>query len=144
VGESPLTLEAPIDSSEYFHAETPRGSTGSVIFRTGQVDNPIHIGTKPAPDPGAKPLGKARKQYYGAWGRFWVALPVSILMLGLSGSYRDAYSMYGTSVFAENYNIYTGITLGLGVVSAAFAVESIVRIFRYTHTASKSVPVRVK
>jgi hypothetical protein len=144
VGESPLTLEAPINSSEYFHAETPQGSTGSVIFRVGQVGNPIHIGTRPALDPGAKPLGKARKQYYGAWGRFWVALPVTILMLGLSGSYRDAYTVYGTPVFAENYQIYTGVTLGLGVVSAGFAVESIIRIIWYAHTASKSVPVRVK
>jgi hypothetical protein len=144
VGESPLTLGAPLNNYEYFHAETPRGAAGAVIFRAGQLENPVYIQTRPVPGPDAKPLGKARRQYYGAWLRFWIALPLAVLMNGLTGSYQDAYQLYGNSVFQDNYRIYNGIRIGIWVAFGAVAVDSLIRIFRYTYTASRSIPRELK
>jgi hypothetical protein len=144
VGESPLTLQAPLNRPEYFYTETPGGSAGSVIFRAGQPSNPIYIGTKPILDPEVKPLNKARRQYYGAWTRFWISLPAAFLMGGVVNSYRDAYAVYGSSVFEENYQLYNGISIGIWVVFGVVAVESFIRIIRYAHTASESVPLEIK
>jgi hypothetical protein len=143
VGETPLTLQAPLDRFEYIHTESPR-ATGSVVFRAGQTGNPIYIGTKPAPDEDAKPLGKARRQYYNAWGRFWISLPLAFLANGLVAGYRNAYQLYGDPVFEKNYQIANGISIGLWVVCGVIAAESIFRIIRYNHTASESVPAGVK
>jgi hypothetical protein len=65
-------------------------------------------------------------------------------MLGLSTGYRNAYQVHGTSDLGDKYKFYTGITIGLGAVSVGFMTESIIRIIRYTHTASKSIPAQVK
>jgi hypothetical protein len=144
IGESPLTLRSPINSFEYLHTETPRGSTGAAVFRVGQTGNPIYMETIPALDPDAKPLNKARRQYYGAWTRFWISLPAAFLMNGVVSGYRDAYAVHGSDVFAEKYDLYNGVSIGLWVAFGVIAGESLYRIIRYNHTASKSVPVEIK
>jgi hypothetical protein len=144
VGRSPLTFQSPLNRFEYFHAETPRNSSAAVIFRAGQIGNPIYMETNPITDPEAKPLNKARRQYYNAWARFWISLPAAFIMNGVVNGYANAYSVHGTDVFVEKYNLYNGISIGLWVAFGVIATDSFIRIIRYNHTASKSVPKQIK
>jgi hypothetical protein len=144
LGNAPLSVSAPRNQFEYIHAETPGGDTAAVIFRAGHTGNVISlpIAIPSVDDP--TPLGTARRKYYGAWGRFWIALPVAIIISGIATSYKNAYLYQEDPAMGEKYQIYNAVSIGAWAAFGVITAESLYRIFRYTRTASKSVPVMAK
>ncbi|WP_041611632.1 PEGA domain-containing protein [Treponema primitia] len=144
LGTSPLTVTAPLNQFEYIHAETPGGRTSSAIFRAGQTGDMV---TLPLPTPQGKdpkPLGTARDRYYGAWTRFWIALPVAFMISGVSSTYENAYIVGKDPDVGNTYQILNAVSIGAWIGLGLITAESFYRIFRYTRTASKSVPALLK
>jgi hypothetical protein len=144
LGEAPLTIKAPLNQFEYIHAETPAGDTGAVIFRAGQTGNVVTlpISTPARGDP--KPLGTARRKFYGAWTGFWIALPAAFMLSGVAATYKNAYTYAGNPEVGKTYDTMNAVSTGLWAGFGTIAAYSIYRMIRYGHTASKSVPRTVK
>ena len=108
VGETPLTLELPGAESTFISVETPDGEVGSVIFRNNvlvhgraefeEYNNNVRADFLTAPPlPGEeKPVENTRKNFYKAYGVFWLVLPAALLTAGIAGHYIAA-SNYVTS-----------------------------------------------
>ena len=100
IGETPLTLQLPKNQYSYISVETPSGETGSVVYRdndlvrgsaqfvrAGNSAGAAAFSTKVPVSPGEKRVDRARRGFYGAYGVFWVVLPLAILTAGISGTY---------------------------------------------------------
>jgi hypothetical protein len=144
IGQTPLTMTAPLNQFEYIHGETSKGDTTAVIFRAGE---PGDIITLPSAIPKGKdptPLGTARRRYYGAWTRFWIALPLAFIITGVTNAYQNAYIYAGNPDVGNTYQILRGVKIGAWSAFGVIAGESLFRIIRYNYTASKSVPKLAK
>jgi hypothetical protein len=144
LGQTPLTITAPLNQFEYIHGETPAGDTTSVIFRAGQTENIVNLpaGTPVGNDP--TPLGTSRRKFYGAWTGFWIALPAAMLISGLANTYGDAYNRTGNPDTGSTYQTVNMVSIGAWSGFGAVVAYSLYRMIRYGHTASKSVPRMVK
>jgi hypothetical protein len=144
LGETPLTVKAPLNQFEYIHAETPSGDTSGVIFRAGQTESlitlpiPMYMGDDP------KPLGTARRKFYGAWTGVWIALPVAFMFSGFTATYKNAYTYARNPDVGKTYDTMNAVSTGLWVGFGAAAAYSVYRMIRYGRTASKSVPRTVR
>jgi hypothetical protein len=150
IGETPLSLDVPVNSYEYYHLETPGGETASVVFRAtegpGATGNSLVLKTHTPPPAGSKPVEKSRNRFYGAYGRFWVTLPVAFVLQGIVTAQISAYNaleappedLYDKTM--RNYYISMGAWIVVGVVSA----EVIVRTVVYLYNARKETPRLVK
>jgi hypothetical protein len=87
---------------------------------------------------------KRRRQFYGAWGRFWVSLPVAFFIYGISNLYAGMDvnnnpaqdKVHDTAVMTNN--LFTGAAIVTGI----FGAESLVRLIIYVNTANKeAVPL---
>ncbi|GHT82586.1 hypothetical protein FACS1894137_01770 [Spirochaetia bacterium] len=147
IGEPPMTIRAPRDQFEYIHGETPAGDSTAIIFRAGQTTGDLismPAAIPPGKDP--KPLGTARRKYYGAWTRFWIALPAAVLLSGYTTTYRniDVYMNHTNANVADTYRTLNAVSTGAWVVFGAVAAESLYRIIRYNYTAGKKIPKTAK
>jgi hypothetical protein len=144
LGEAPLTFTAPLNQFEYIRAETPDGDASSVVFRAGHTARGISLPLSLTPDREAKPLASARRKYYGAWARFWIALPTAFIVSGMTKNYEYAYNYQGDPDVGKKAQTLNVISIGTWVVVGIVAVDSIYRMVRYAHTASKSIPAIAK
>ncbi|MDR2740423.1 MAG: PEGA domain-containing protein [Treponema sp.] len=144
LGEAPLTIKAPLNQFEYIHAETSAGDTAAVVFRAGQTGNVVNLPISSPAQGDPKPLGTARRKFYGAWTLFWIALPAAFMLSGNAATYKNAYTYAGYPDVGKSYDIWNGASTGAWIVFGAAAAYSIYRMIRYGHTASKSVPRMVK
>jgi hypothetical protein len=144
IGTAPLILDLPLGEYEYFSIAGSEGKTGSLAVQTGDgpPGNVLSINSfTPAED---KPVDRARRQFYGAYGRFWIALPVAFIMTGVSNSVVNAYNTRGDPNLEGQANAYYWISIGTIAVAGVFLVESIVRIFIYGYTASENTTTLAK
>jgi hypothetical protein len=163
MGAVPLTLELPRDKFAYISVETPSGETGSAVYRSDTIirgsaefvradrDSPGNLSYEtsvPVP-PEEKRVTTARRKFYGAYGRLWVALPISLVTIGMASNYINAYNygaayknpseqqeMYDRAITA-NY-VQTGAYIVIGLAAA----ETVYRIIRYLYTSgADSAPI---
>ncbi|MCL1928093.1 MAG: hypothetical protein FWG07_04800 [Treponema sp.] len=123
-----FSVYVPIGQYRYIRVETDDGLTGEVIVKGVFGDDVRIITLKPRKLPGKddKPVEDKRREFYSAYGRFWVALPVAFFTYGLN-------QLYGYS-----YNISIGSWIAAGV----FLAETLIRMGIYVHAASKeSIPL---
>jgi hypothetical protein len=144
LGEAPLTIEAPVNQFEYIQAETPAGDTGAVVFRAGQTENVITLPISMPAGGDPKPLGTARRKFYGAWTGFWIILPAAFMLSGFTSTYKNAYTYAGYPEVGKTYDTLNAVSTGFWVGFGTVAAYSIYRMIRYGYTASKSVPRVVK
>jgi hypothetical protein len=139
LGEAPLVLNVPFDKYEYLHVEAPGGETAAVVFRgaNGMAE------LKPVMpyDPEEKRTGKARRRFYGAYGRFWVVLPAAYVLYGMAGAHKEAYE--SPMNVAPTYSQYERAlrfnyaSLGVWIATGLVLTETFYRIFRYIHTSGQ-------
>jgi hypothetical protein len=131
LGEAPFTLNVPVDQYEYLHVETPGGETASMVFRG--ADGGVELEPVMPHDPEEKRTGKARRRFYGAYGRFWIALPVAFVIYGMSNAQREAYQLNNapTTSQYEKAQRYYYVSLGAWIAAGIVLTESLYRIFRY-------------
>lgn len=79
----------------------------------------------------------SRKQFYNAYGRLWIALPVAFLLGGVSSSYIDAANHSGDVDMRNAALTRYYVSAGAWVVAGCFLAESIYRIGRYVYTAER-------
>jgi hypothetical protein len=85
---------------------------------------------------------KRRRQFYGAWGRLWVTLPLAFFLDGLARSYAAAYNVSGNKDILDRFNTSYYISRGAILAAGAFGVESIIRLIIYINTANReAVPL---
>jgi len=156
LGQTPLTLRLPQNQFTYLSVETPEGETGSSILQGNrtylggaqfiQADAPegketvLSFKTSLPPPVGETPVEEARRKFYGAYGRFWIVLPLTIFTLGLSRSYIEgvnntpADQRTGDQETKAKVAYYAqGAAWGLLGLSLA---EVFYRIFRYVRASS--------
>ncbi|MDR2486080.1 MAG: hypothetical protein LBD55_11905 [Treponema sp.] len=136
IGQTPLPVEIPTGQSTYFHVETPEGKTASAVRPgggTGETLNALFLQTS-IPSTGAEGrVAKARRKFYGAWARFWIALPTAFLLQGISDSQVRAYNTTGNAELyqpAQNsYYIAISAWVLFGLVSAEVLFRAGVYIY---------------
>jgi hypothetical protein len=144
IGETPLTITAPLNQFEYIHGETPAGDSTSMIFRAGQTGNVVNLPAAVPRGRDPKPLGTARRKFYGAWTGFWMPLPVAFMLSGATTAYENAYAVSGDPETGSAYQTLNVASTGAWIAVGAVASWSIYRMIRYGHTASKSAPRMAK
>jgi hypothetical protein len=136
VGETPFSLSAPRDNWLSLLAETPDKKSSSTAF----IVNDGAILMKPLEPPQQGAVDRARRGFYGAWGRFWIALPLALVVNGMYSSYVSAYNsslgMRTDEEFntAKTFQYASGIAIGAAVV---FGVEFAARLVYYVVVSNK-------
>ncbi|MDR1249935.1 MAG: hypothetical protein LBK63_11595 [Treponema sp.] len=143
-GQAPLTITAPLNQFEYIHAETPGGGKSSVVFRAGQTGNVVTLPNVISRGNDPKPLGTARRKFYGGWTAFWVALPLAFMASGIAATYQNAYIYAGNSEVGNTYNTLSAVSTGLWIGFGGAAAYSVYRMARYGGAASRDSPGTVK
>ncbi|MDR2101462.1 MAG: hypothetical protein LBP43_02710 [Treponema sp.] len=143
IGQTPLVMDVFSNQLEYLRAETPGGETGSAVFKrdinllgdAGSLELQTDL---PAP-PGSHPVETARKRLYGAYGRFWIALPVMFVAWGLSSAYQVNAASQGVTA-----NIYNGVAWGFTGALGFTLAETFFRIYQYSRISGKNAAPIVK
>jgi len=140
-------LSIPAEQYRYIRVDTENGLTGEAIVKghTDNSDDTRLITLKPRKLPGKddKPVEKARRKFYGAFGRFWVALPLALLINGIYQSYTNSYYMGGKPEAYDKAMTSYYISIGAWAVTGVFLVESLIRLGIYVHTSTReSVPYK--
>ena len=138
-GAAPLSVQVPRGPLSYFSVKDERGRTGSVVAES-LADASIGVTLLEPPSAGAKPVADARKSFYGAFGRFSVALPVAFFASGIADSYEKSLpeesvsyypSMSTSAITARTVSTVAWITAG------AFLADSAYRLVRYLSASSR-------
>jgi hypothetical protein len=151
IGQTPLVLDVFSNQYEYIRVETPDGRVGSAVFKrdvefSGDAGS-LAIKTI-IPSSGTKPVETARRRFYGAYGRLWIALPLAFVVMGMSNAYISAYNYQANT--NENYEMFdTAMTFNYasGVLWTVFGItlaETFYRIYRYTGASRDSTAPIVK
>jgi hypothetical protein len=140
-----LEISVPEDRYRYISVETEDGRRGEVIvLGEQQTENQRSVEINPRIVPGRdeKPVEKRRRQFYGAWGRLWVTLPLAFFLDGLARSYATAYNLSGNADLLDRFNTSYYISRGAILAAGVFGVESIIRLVIYINTANReAVPL---
>jgi hypothetical protein len=139
IGKTPLELELTTDYPEHISVETPEGNVGSVIIPAGEKPENAALYPVVIPPLEEGRLDKSRRGFYGAWGRFWIALPLAWMAYGVADTVVKAYN-YNQFRTREQYDeaqIYYWTGMGLSAVAGGFALESIIRSIIYVYTSTK-------
>jgi hypothetical protein len=140
-----MEIPVPQDRYRYLNVETEDGRRGEVIVLGEQRTNgqrSIEIKPKIIPGRDEKPVEKRRRQFYGAWGRLWVTLPLAVLLDGLAMSYATAYNASGSQELLDRFYTSYYISRGAMIAAGIFGAESLIRLIIYINTANQeAVPL---
>lgn len=136
-GFTPLTLRVPLGGKEYITLESPGGESASMVYRG--FDGTVEFLPQP---PREKQVERFRRKFYGAYGRFWVALPIAYLLSGVASAYTAA-SSYNSGVYDKAINYYY-VSMAAAAVSGYMLAESFYRLYRYVNNAGEDVPRMAK
>lgn len=81
-------------------------------------------------------VNQARKGFYGAFGRFWLALPAAFLLSGITDTYINAYNISGNRDLINPATTFYYSSQGAWVVTGIFLIESLFRLGFYVYSAS--------
>ncbi|MDR0472096.1 MAG: hypothetical protein LBH43_00230 [Treponema sp.] len=137
VGKAPLTIELLNQNAAYITVETQEGETGSAIISGGSVirgnaqfsraaENTLFYKTSMPVDPNEKRINKAKLKFYGAYGRFWIALPVSMVVSGMAENHINSF--YSDKASYANY-----INIGAYTVLGLAGADLVYRLVRYLY-----------
>ncbi|MDR1411493.1 MAG: hypothetical protein LBI91_04755 [Spirochaetaceae bacterium] len=142
IGNTPLELGLATNHAGHISVETPEGNVGSAIIPAGDKpeDAALYLAVIPPLEEGR--LDRSRRGFYGAWGRFWIALPLAWMASGVASTVIGAYNtnQFRTKEQYDEAQAYRWVSVGLTAVAAGFALESVVRAFFYVRTSSKGEP----
>lgn len=137
VGTTPITLNAPLDSSLYLDAEVPSMGAGAVVIGPPYSGSEVTMTLLPLRDPAAKPVETARRGFYGAFARFSVSLPLAFILSGIATSYRNSAIAYNSTDLGDLSLKVGYAAAGLWSLTGVFAVESIYRFIRYLRNSNE-------
>jgi hypothetical protein len=132
-GEAPLTVSIDPGRYEYVSVEGPGGSA-AMVFRG--IDGSAVFAVR---EPGEQQVERMRRRFYGAWGRFWVALPAAILINGIAATYTNAYNQGGDPAIYDEARNFQYISIAAWTVFGCTVAETVYRVVRYLHSSSEGV-----
>jgi hypothetical protein len=150
LGETPLSVETAEGEMAYLRVETPGGDAGTAVTRGTEPlrgaaqfvrageGGTLAFSVKTPRPPGEGRVEKARRRFYGSWARFWTALPLSLMTLGLAGTYSEAW----TNSDSTNQDLYDKAQIAFYAQYAAWGLiglslaDVVYHVVRYLHTAS--------
>jgi hypothetical protein len=146
-GGTPFTMELPLNQYEYIRVETDKEEIGQAVIFGGDVlgneSNTIFI--KPRKPKGENDVETARRRFYGAFGRFWFALPVAWIINGLSNSMAKTYNNYIPDPdLRDKADIFSKINTGTMITAGVFLAETLVRSGWYLYVSTRNEPNLVK
>jgi hypothetical protein len=146
IGRTPLELPLTTDHAEHISVETPEGNAGSVIIPSGEKPENAAVYPVVIPPLEEGRLDKSRRGFYGAWGRFWIALPLAWMATGVAATVVTAYNanQFRSREQYDEAQSYYWTATGLSIVAGGFAVESIIRAFVYVYTSTKGEAKPIK
>ncbi|MDR2182094.1 MAG: hypothetical protein LBN92_05375 [Treponema sp.] len=135
-----LRLRIPVDEYRYVRIETEDGLTGEAIVK-GKIDGTeireMNLPLRRLPGKDQKPVESARKKFYGAFGRFWIALPLAFFINGIAQTYANAYNISGNSTLYDNAMNSYYWSIGAWSLAGVFLAETIIRGVIYVRTSSR-------
>jgi len=141
-----FSVHVPIGQYRYIRVDTEDGLTGEAIVKGGGTPGETRIITlQPRKLPGKddKPVERARKKFYGAYGRFWITLPVAFFVNGVYQGFLISYQNTGNPDMFNNATTSYYISIGAWSLTGVFLAETLVRMFVYVHTGTKeSIPFK--
>jgi hypothetical protein len=146
LGQTPLSISLPLSQSELFQLE----GNGKVSFAafpsllplsdTGVASVNLNL-RLPEKERSVEEL---RTKFYNAYGRLWIALPVSILFMNIFNTMSASWNTRGVTntnqAYYDRAQVIYWIDGGLWVLTAAFGIESVVRSVIYLNEASNRAP----
>lgn len=144
-GELPLTIEIPQGQAEYVSVEAADGRQGGAVIRGGLSGPVVTLTLSPPKE--EKEVNRVRRGFYGAYGRFWIALPAAFFVSGLFTMYSSTYMLPespGDAALYEQANTLYYVNLGTMIVAGGFLAESLIRMFRYIYVSGKHQPKTAK
>ena len=142
-----FSVYIPAGQYSYIRIDTEDG-LGAEAIVLGEHDDPptddVRIVTlEPRILPGRddKPVDDMRRKFYSAFGRFWVALPLTFFINGMYHTYYNSYYIGATTqgnadMYETARNMYY-VSMGAWVVTGAFLAESLLRMVLYINTANR-------
>lgn len=132
-GQTPLQLKGQSGQRKNLNIETPDGKVDQTVFIVSK--DPIVF--DPKTPPAENRTETARKKFYSAYGRFWIALPLAVFSIGLNNTITAAYNRTGDPALKEQRDVAYWGSMGLSVVMGLCLVETFYRIGRYVWEANK-------
>ncbi|MDR2658927.1 MAG: hypothetical protein LBC27_02900 [Spirochaetaceae bacterium] len=139
-GETPLKLNGPLNEQRTISVETAGGKVDQTVFHISSAPIVFDPSFPPPPDR----TETARKKFYSAYGRFWIALPLAILGMGLNNTINSVYNATGDPKLGQQNEIIRWTSLGLNIIMGCFLAESFYRIGRYVWEAGKESSILIK
>ena len=139
IGETPVDIAIPRNQFEYIEALSDSGEQGSRVVAGGPVPSytPLTIPIRLRPPKAKKEVDISRGQFYGAYGRFWVIMPLAYVFYGIASSVLTAYNTSANPDLYDRANLYYYVSLGSVVAAAGLLGESLLRASWYIYTATK-------
>jgi hypothetical protein len=138
-------LEIPEDFFSYINIETEdgRSSKAIVMGEAGEEPRIITFNPKAPPaNPEKKSVDVLRRKFYGAYGRFWIALPLAFLVNGFYQTYVTGYNVSPSQELYDKAKIAYGFSVGAWIGMGLCLAESLVRLVFYVRAADKeAVPL---
>jgi hypothetical protein len=141
-GQLPMSLRGPSGQQRGLNVETSDGEVAQTVFRVS--NNPIVFDPKPPPPDDRTEV--ARRKFYSAYGRFWIALPLAVLGMGLSSTMTSVYNSYpaGNPELGRQQEIVSGVSLGLNILMGVCLADTLFRAGRYVWEANKESSPLIK
>ncbi|GHV83711.1 hypothetical protein AGMMS50212_10510 [Spirochaetia bacterium] len=134
IGQTPLTVTDKAGELRDYNAITEDKRVAQNIFQISE--HALIMNPKIAPEEGR--TDKARKKFYNAYGRFWIALPLFVLMTGFRDSAIAGYGRSGNADIGNQANNFftPAYYVSLGLVGLT-AGDFIFRLIQYVWQANK-------
>jgi hypothetical protein len=133
VGKTPIKLKGQSGQQKNINVETQDGRVDQTVFIVSK--DPIVF--DPKIPPAENRVEAARKKFYSAYGRFWIALPLAVLGIGLNNTITAAYNSTGDPELKQQRDAAYWGAMGLSIVMGACLAETFYRIGRYVWEANK-------
>jgi hypothetical protein len=141
LGKTPLSVELGGGLS-FISVETPTGETGSAIYGEDNIrgnaefisaNNAFAFNTAFPVSPEEKRVAAARNSFYSAYGRFWIALPLSILAISMTNNYVMAFNNNPNPTLEMYENAKSRIYIRNGgyVLIGMAIIDTVYHIVRY-------------
>lgn len=130
-GRTPYQTELPRSRLSFVQVESSDGRGAAAVVRP-EVSGTVSLPLVPNLAEDATPTEDERRKFYGAFGRFSVAMPIAFFISGLAFSYENASLRYDeSSELAALSDQAAFASAALWTATVAFAAESVFRFVRY-------------
>jgi len=136
--DTPFSLTATDGSFQQINIETKDRKYAQSVFKIKEGDT---VTLTPKIPPRLGRTEKARRSFYGAFGRFWVGLPIAFMAIGYANTYISTYNtLYAYERTPERTDIarkWTYVQAGATAAIGLLAADVVVRLIIYIYQANK-------